>query len=377
MLYELGEESNCLKEHKEELQSLKALLEEKDDKIRELKISLEDKKKIIITLRSKLEKKTATIAMFKQKEYVTVRKIKRSKQSQKRKKENSLSDIGVKRAKLTNQSRLSEKALSILNELITRGQQGSTVQFSNVLKEFAFEIHYYSNQAYQRLRDVFVTLPNTCSLRRWTDHIKVKPGFLPEAFTFIQKRVAESQHQMFYAIIADEVHIRQQIIAHGSGFIGYVDYGDMAESVYVDKEASAALFIMASEINGHHKIPLGYILTNGIKAKVLSNVLQRTIQKMNEVKARILSITFDGLPANLKAVELLGARMDYMASDFSPYIWNVPMQSKIYVILDASHMIKLMRNLFKEYGTLVVESKVKTFSISITATLICNASLLI
>lgn len=150
----------------------------------------------------------------------------------------------------------------------------------------------------------------------------------------------------------DEIHLCKQILPYKDGFIGFEDYGDKADKKENPKEATAALFVMANEVNGSNKIPLRYILTNGISRETIGQVIMNSIKKINIINARVLSLTFDGLPSNLRAVEMLGANLDVLSPDFRPNIVDDE-GNKIYVLLDASNMLKLVRNFFKDYGTIV------------------------
>jgi hypothetical protein len=95
-------------------------------------------------------------------------------------------------------------------------------------------------------------------------------------------------------------------------------------------------------------LPLGYYLTDGANAQLQASVIIDVITKLWESGSLAVSITFDGLAANLKTVELLGGNLNVnnMVSRF-PYP-TLP-DAYVCVVLDACHMMKLMRNLLCEY----------------------------
>ena len=167
---------------------------------------------------------------------------------------------------------------------------------------------------------------------------------------------------MNYALIFDEVNIRKQIVFQGNGFTGFVDYGGIAEEPETKVEAKTALFILASLINGHKKVPIVYILTAGLNAKLMSTVVQQSIKAIEAVHGKVLTITFDGLASNFTATELLGAKISYLdiaLDSIEPYIRHPTTGSKIFVFPDPSHMFKLLRNALKAFKFLVdVDGKV-------------------
>src|SRR5438876_11586395 len=100
---------------------------------------------------------------------------------------------------------------------------------------------------------------------------------------------------------------------------GFTDYGEIHFNAKVDEPATSALFIMACEINGNMKIPLGYVLTNGSDALLIASVITKSLEAMHSTGSSVLTITFDGLPANFAAAELLGANFDVFSPDFKTF----------------------------------------------------------
>lgn len=51
------------------------------------------------------------------------------------------------------------------------------IEFSSKLKDFSYQVHFFSLKAYNFIRKSFDNkLPHPRTLPRWTDHIEVKPG---------------------------------------------------------------------------------------------------------------------------------------------------------------------------------------------------------
>lgn len=67
---------------------------------------------------------------------------------------------------------------------------------------------------------------------------------------------------------------------------------------------------------------------------------------------KICNLTFDGAKENIAMCERLGACLDPLSEKFSPQIQNPHDGSVIYLILDPSHMEKLLRNLLGNHEVL-------------------------
>jgi len=150
----------------------------------------------------------------------------------------------------------------------------------------------------------------------------------------------------------DEVSIRRQVIFNEGQLKGYIDYGNFDVVKPSEKDAKNAIFVMATQVNGQQKTPLAYILTNGIDSDLMSSIVKESLKKMFQANAHVLSTTFDGLRANLSAIEKLGGNICLDDPQYRPYI-NHPSDPnlKVYITPDACHMVKLIRNCLEYYET--------------------------
>jgi len=253
--------------------------------------------------------------------------------------------VVAKRQKLDD---IVSQEVPVLEEIVMRTQNRGNAPYSDLLKEFSYQLHYYSPRAYNYLRDslhpTLKLLPHPMTLNGWTSHIPATPGMQQCSLDFLRTNVAKSEYPIYYALSVDEVYIRKGIIHHGNGFIGFIDYGDILQTPDKDKEATTALFVMATAINSTHRVPVAYILTNGLTADTLAAVIRKVLLELGSINARVLTLTFDGLGSNMKAVEKLGANLDVCSTEFRPFILHPQTKEKIHVILDAVHMFKLLRN---------------------------------
>ena len=124
-------------------------------------------------------------------------------------------------------------------------------------------------------------------------------------------------------------------------FIGYVDIGNGQCS---DQQASEVLVILINSILDKWKQPLAYFLTKGMSGGSLAQILRDTIELMESINIRIVTITCDGDAKNQAALKILGLQPRLRKG-----VIDHPSNNnwKIYVFYDACHMLKLIRNTFK------------------------------
>jgi len=174
-----------------------------------------------------------------------------------------------------------------------------------------------------------------------------------------------------YSLSFDEMSIRKQVQWDGSSMKGFVDLAGVVEESGA-KQASSALFVMATQVNGSLKIPIAYFLTNGCSGRLLSAIIRKSLSQMQESNSRVISISFDGLKGNLAAARRLGANLDlespnYKTSFSHPItgrillfhyvnqlsyinIYLYTSGDEIFIVPDICHMVKLLRNTLDAYG---------------------------
>lgn len=115
--------------------------------------------------------------------------------------------------------------------------------------------------------------------------------------------------------------------------------------------AKEVVVIMAVAINDHWKIPVAYYLIDELTAKDRTNIITNVLRSIHETGIDIVSLTFDGPHYNFTMANILGPHLqvDEKLQVFFPH----PISKKpVFIILDACHMIKLVRNCFAEYRIL-------------------------
>lgn len=92
---------------------------------------------------------------------------------------------------------------------------------------------------------------------------------------------------------------------------------------------------------------MGYFLIAGISAEIKSNLIITCLQKCHDAGVSVVSIRFDGCPANLSAAEIVGCKLSD-PNDFVTHFPHPSTQKKVCIFLDPCHVIKLIRNSFEK-----------------------------
>jgi hypothetical protein len=99
-------------------------------------------------------------------------------------------------------------------------------RYSDVVKEFASTLNYYSPKAYQYVRSI-LPLPNLSLIRKWSSVLECEPGFIKESFESIQKEAMQCPEKKDCCIIIDSMSTRKQTLWDDKQdkYVGFVDYG--------------------------------------------------------------------------------------------------------------------------------------------------------
>lgn len=219
------------------------------------------------------------------------------------------------------------------------------------LRIFALTLHFYSPRAYMYVRRKFNTsLPHPKTLSKWYKSINGEPGFNKEALESIKNRAEQIDYPLFGALIFDEIAIRQHIEYDGEKYSGYVDLGS---EIKCDEGtiAKEALVFLVNCINGSWKIPVGYFLIAGLTAEQKANLLQQALKLLHEYKINIVSVTFDGAPANITMCSILGCNFNTVS--FQPYFLHPTTEKYVTVFLDPCHSLKLLRNCLGNHRAII------------------------
>lgn len=125
-------------------------------------------------------------------------------------------------------------------------------------------------------------------------------------------------------------------------FVGFINYGTIQENQRLPVASNAIVF-MVNGINVRFNQPIGFYFINTLKTSEKMLLIITALKFLAEIDVKVCVITFDGLSTNVTSMEFLGA--SFRLDNLRPYIISPIDNSKIFILFDPPHMLKLMRNL--------------------------------
>lgn len=247
------------------------------------------------------------------------------------------------------------KAVELTNRLVAKSKsKGYRQKYTPALRKFAVTLHYYSAAAYKYVRQVFNgSLPHPRVIGKWYENSSGDPGFSKQALDILEKKYKASGQRMLCTLIADEMALRHQTIWTGRKTAGVVDFGTGPQkSCEIATQAYVFIVVCMTE---NWKIPIAYFLVNGLAAETRASLLKTAISECHNVGVDIAAVTFDGCAANINAANILGCNLK------NPFCLKTTFKHpecdrEVAIILDACHMIKLVRNSFEAKRLIFDES---------------------
>ncbi|KAM7282371.1 hypothetical protein ISCGN_004034 [Ixodes scapularis] len=230
-----------------------------------------------------------------------------------------------------------------MRNLVLRRSRKPNNMYAEDVRKFALTVHFYSAKAYKFLRK-HVRLPHPSALRKWAAVIDGNPGFTRESFNRVTQEVQKGR--LLVSLMVDEMSIKKQVDWDGKEVIGYCDLGHGILNNDCVAYAKHALVFLAVAVNKSWKIPLGYALIDGLDGNIRANLVRQYITKLEEAGAECISVTCDGTNCNISMLTALGVCFGPPLRSWFPNPSDP--SRRVYGLLDACHMLKLMRNLLAE-----------------------------
>jgi hypothetical protein len=163
----------------------------------------------------------------------------------------------------------------------------------------------------------------------------------------VSEKVAKEK-KLICNLVIDEMAIRRRIEWNGSKVTGFVDLGTDIQSDETP-EAKEALVFMLVMLNDSWTLSIAYFLINGLCGPEKANLVLKLLDYVDSASVIISSITFDGATSNVSMATHLGA--DFSNPDSLKTWFEHPIHKyKIFLFLDACHMLKLIRNCLASQG---------------------------
>lgn len=172
------------------------------------------------------------------------------------------------------------------------------------------------------------------------------PGFL-QVLDFLEIKRSNESYLHGCALIIDAMSIRKQVLWDKKKHVGYVDYAGIVD---VDSKVLATEVLVTQIVSYAHKFkcPIEYFLANKTSSPIQAQLLKVALLKLYKIGIIIRSINAAGTVVNFQSFKYLGCSfdMDNLITHFKhPFNTN---NSRVYVIFDPCHMLKLARNAMGE-----------------------------
>lgn len=237
----------------------------------------------------------------------------------------------------------------------------TTTKYSHALRKFSFRMQFHGSAGYNEMRKFFGNrLPTIRTLQKWLRCIDSSPGITEAAQDAIREKMREEQQKgekLHLCLMSDDMAIKKQVVwnAQTKSFDGFSTITNTTKkkekALPVAKEA---LVFMA--VGTNFKIPIAYFFLDGLEAIDRAILTREVIKAIESTGAIVISLTGDGLAANISVTKLLGA--DFKAD--KPFFPSPSDPTKrIYVIWDIPHMLKLLRKYFGSEKLYYKDSKLR------------------
>lgn len=231
-----------------------------------------------------------------------------------------------------------------------------------MVRTFATTLCFYSPKAYRYVRAAFDNaLPHEKTVARWYRGIDGEPGITKEALSVLRSKsesMASEGRQLIVGVSMDEVAIRQLVEwnPYNKKFDGVVNYGDSLSFLCEGDKltpAKEALVFMVSSVEEDWKIPVAYYLICGLKTGDKKQIVENVLIALEDVGAKVVGFTFDGTSTNFSVANALGCHLKIDDAPLVTHFQHPTGMHRVYVLLDACHMLKLVRNILASQSVLL------------------------
>ncbi|XP_037831652.1 uncharacterized protein si:ch73-130a3.4 isoform X3 [Kryptolebias marmoratus] len=231
-------------------------------------------------------------------------------------------------------------------------------EYTKDQREFAITLHLHGPKAYSYLRETLnISLPHPHTLQRWMSSVDAKPGLNMAMLDMLKGRQEEDPAKYgCVCLMLDAMAIKKhvQYNPHTQKMSGFVDMGDGLNEQDV---ATEALVFMVVGLQGHWKAPIAYYLTKCLSPETQEVLLVHAMEELHKCGIRVICVTMDGHASNIRMCNLLGCQLKGNPVEPLKTFFPHPVTGeRVFVMMDACHMLKLARNMLQAYSPLTSAS---------------------
>lgn len=194
-------------------------------------------------------------------------------------------------------------------------------KYPEAVRRFCLRVYFHSPAAYRELRHFFNNhLPTIRTMQKWLQCIDASPGITQPALDVIAEKALLYQNkgeQLQICLLSDEVSIRKQCLWNDRK-VSFQGFSEISTSAEQRRQKTSnqnkvplvkdALVFMA--VGDDFRITVAYQLLCGMDALDRTALTKEVIRCIDRTGAKVISLTSDGLIANVTVARLLGANQN-------------------------------------------------------------------
>ena len=179
-------------------------------------------------------------------------------------------------------------------------------RYSNIVKEFATTLNYYSLKAYNYVRSI-LPLPQPSLIRKWSSVSECKPGLIKESFEALKKESEDNNEKADCCLIIDALSTRKQMLWDNQKdkYVGSAIYGPiptLKPATWLEQGAT--------------EIPCWLFLGRQMSTQTQAELVKIVLTIAAEAGLRIWAITADGTKVNISMFKELGCEFGTLYDSF-------------------------------------------------------------
>ena len=220
------------------------------------------------------------------------------------------------------------------------GKKKQGRRYSPELKSLAISIFHASGKAYRLLSKLFI-LPSNSSLHRYISRMPDKTGISQGSLKIMEKKVMQmNPREKECTLCMDEISLKTNLFysVPSDKIIGLEDFG----SYRTNKVATSAFVLLIRSISGNWKQPLAYYLVNrGCPRDAMEDIVKEAIDKLECIGLNVVVVMSD------QGSNFYSLANHLKVTPEEP--WFIHNGRKIFLMFDAPHLIKSVRNNLMKY----------------------------
>ena len=274
-------------------------------------------------------------------------------------------DSGIEATPDTGITVISEEELSkyfpncdtLLNQIIIhqsqclvnthKGKDERCRRWPKEILSFAISVFITSPRTY-RLISQTLYLPSESLIKKYKNNLDKQPGINDDFICWMSKEADRTGSPKVGGVLFDEMTIQSgvQLEPHGEGlsFTGFVDFGEDNQGtheLYKDGKpaeiATSVLQFIFLSVTGF-RFPFSYMLVKGVTTGELHTIVMDIFQTLASYEFKVIFVCMDGAAINRSFCNTISDCNSAIATNI---VW---LYSKLYCIMDVSHVIKKLRN---------------------------------